>query len=83
MTVLGLLLSMVGLDFVSAQNRLTFGSVHLEMGIDFLVIVMGIFAVGEILNQIYNETKVEFKQEKFKINELLPEKKEWKRTSSQ
>ncbi len=81
MTVLGLLLSMVGLDFVSAQNRLTFGSVHLEMGIDFLVIVMGIFAVGEILNQIYNETKVEFKQEKFKINELLPEKKEWKRVT--
>jgi putative tricarboxylic transport membrane protein len=81
MTMLGLLLSMVGLDYVSGQNRLTFGSVHLEMGLDFLVMVMGVFAIGEILMQIYKGTKIEFKQEKFKINELLPEKKVWKRVS--
>ena len=81
MTMIGLILAMVGLDYVSGQNRLTYGIIHLELGIDFLVIVMGMFAVGEILRQIYNKTEVVFKQDKFKLKELFPEKSIWKRVN--
>lgn len=81
MTVLGLILAMIGLDYVSGQNRLTYGIIHLELGIDFLVIVMGMFAVGEVLRQIYDKTEIVFRQSKFTFKELIPEKSVWKRVN--
>jgi putative tricarboxylic transport membrane protein len=48
-TMLGFLLAAVGLDSVSGQLRLTFGSVELLRGFDFLVAVIGLFGIGEIL----------------------------------
>jgi putative tricarboxylic transport membrane protein len=48
-TMLGLVLAAVGLDTVSGQLRLTFGSTELLRGFDFLVAVIGLFGIGEIL----------------------------------
>src|SRR6185295_16567446 len=48
-TTLGLVLAAVGLDSVSGQLRLTFGSTELLRGFDFLVAVIGLFGIGEIL----------------------------------
>lgn len=48
-TTLGLVLAAVGLDTVSGQLRLTFGSLELLRGFDFLVAVIGLFGIGEIL----------------------------------
>ncbi|GAB3106607.1 tripartite tricarboxylate transporter permease [Janibacter alkaliphilus] len=45
----GLLLATVGRDSFSGAERLTFGSVNLSDGIDFVVVAMGLFGVGEIL----------------------------------
>jgi putative tricarboxylic transport membrane protein len=39
----------VGLDTVTGQLRLTFGSTELLRGFDFLVAVIGLFGIGEIL----------------------------------
>ncbi|MFC5069714.1 tripartite tricarboxylate transporter permease [Flaviflagellibacter deserti] len=47
--VIGFLLTAVGMDTVSGQLRMTFGSVELLRGFDFLVAVIGLFGVGEIL----------------------------------
>ena len=47
-TVLGFILAAVGMDTVTAQLRLTFGSTHLLGGVDFLVAVIGLFGLGEI-----------------------------------
>lgn len=47
--MLGFALAAVGLDTVTGQLRLTFGSTELMRGFDFLVAVIGLFGIGEIL----------------------------------
>ncbi|GAA1915087.1 tripartite tricarboxylate transporter permease [Nocardioides hwasunensis] len=46
---IGLLLATVGSDTFTSADRYTFGSLNLEDGIDFVVVAMGLFGVGEIL----------------------------------
>src|SRR3990172_8752602 len=48
MTLLGLLLSTVGFDIVSGAPRMNFGLVSLQSGINFIVIAIGFFGLGEI-----------------------------------
>jgi putative tricarboxylic transport membrane protein len=50
--VFGLLLSVVGLDRVVGVHRFTFGSLNLSSGFDALVIMIGVFAVPQILSDI-------------------------------
>jgi putative tricarboxylic transport membrane protein len=45
----GLLLATVGRDSFSGAERFTFDSLQLADGIDFVVVAMGLFGVGEIL----------------------------------
>jgi putative tricarboxylic transport membrane protein len=47
--VIGLSLSTVGLDSNSGVYRFTGGDVHLSDGLQFIVIVIGVFSVSEIL----------------------------------
>jgi putative tricarboxylic transport membrane protein len=49
MTILGLLLGLVGTDINSGTARYTFGIPDLLDGIDFVVIAMGMFGLGEII----------------------------------
>ena len=46
---LGLAIGMVGIDLQTGQARFTFGSAELLDGIDVVVVVVGLFAVGETL----------------------------------
>ncbi|BDH62856.1 tripartite tricarboxylate transporter TctA [Lysinibacillus sp. PLM2] len=46
---IGLIISTVGIDLQSGVDRFTFDNVLLSDGIDFLVVIIGIYAVGEIL----------------------------------
>jgi putative tricarboxylic transport membrane protein len=47
--VIGLALATVGIDANSGVYRFTFGDVHLADGIQFVVVVIGLFSVSEIL----------------------------------
>jgi putative tricarboxylic transport membrane protein len=47
--VIGLALSCVGLDSNSGVYRFTGGDVHLSDGIQFVVVVIGVFSISEIL----------------------------------
>jgi putative tricarboxylic transport membrane protein len=47
--MLGFALAAVGIDTVTGQLRLTFGSTELMRGFDFLIAVIGLFGIGEIL----------------------------------
>lgn len=49
MATLGLLLATIGQDPLAGTSRLTFGSDQLLDGIDFVIVAMGLFGVGEIL----------------------------------
>jgi putative tricarboxylic transport membrane protein len=46
---IGVALGSIGADPLYGVNRLTFGSELLENGIDFVVVMIGIFAIGEVL----------------------------------
>ena len=46
--MLGLGLAMVGVDTQTGVPRFTFGEVHLYDGIDFLVAIVGLFALSEV-----------------------------------
>jgi len=47
--MLGFALAAVGLDTVTGQLRMTFGTTELLRGFDFLIAVIGLFGIGEIL----------------------------------
>jgi putative tricarboxylic transport membrane protein len=48
----GFLLAAVGLDTITGQLRLTFGSTELIRGFNFLVAVIGLFGISEVLLSI-------------------------------
>jgi putative tricarboxylic transport membrane protein len=45
---IGFLMATVGLDIISGQLRLTFGTIELMRGFNFVVAVIGLFGIGEI-----------------------------------
>ena len=78
MIVLGLLLSTVGTDLESGQERLTFGIAELSDGVDFAVLAMGIFGFAEIIRNLENpETRDVVRG---KIGRLLPSKEDFKQS---
>lgn len=50
---IGLLVGVVGRDLISGQPRLTFGEPQLLGGFEFIAIVVGIFGLSEVIEQIY------------------------------
>jgi len=55
MILIGLLLGLVGTDVNSGVQRYTFGRPELFDGLDFVVVAMGMFALGEIIRNLENE----------------------------
>ena len=56
MIVLGLLLGLVGTDVNSGLQRYTFDTPELSDGINFVVIAMGMFGIGEIIANLQHES---------------------------
>jgi TctA family transporter len=52
MIILGLLLGLVGTDGQTAAQRFTFDITELSDGIDFAVLAIGVFGVGEIITNL-------------------------------
>jgi putative tricarboxylic transport membrane protein len=46
--VVGMMISIVGIDLQTGTERYTFGSLELLDGIDFLVVALGVFALAEV-----------------------------------
>ena len=55
MVILGLLLGIVGTDINSGLPRMTFDLPELADGINFVIIAMGMFGLGEILRNLEHE----------------------------
>src|SRR5215469_5364552 len=54
---LGFLTAAVGIDVVNGRERFTFGSVDLSAGIELLAVVIGLFGVTEVLNNVERVVK--------------------------
>lgn len=77
--LVGLLLSTIGPDIVTAQLRLTFGISDLADGLDFAVVGMGMFGIGEILRNLDGSmTRIVVGQ---RIGRLLPNWDEFKQSA--
>jgi putative tricarboxylic transport membrane protein len=76
MGALGLLLGTVGLDPVDGTPRFTLGISRLMDGVDFVVMVMGLFGLAEILcNLEESENREIFKTA---LKGLLPNRQDWR-----
>ncbi len=73
---LGMMVATMGQDPVKGIERFTYGTVTLMDGIGLVPVIMGIFGIPEILENI----EISLKQEvyKTKIKGLLPTRQDWK-----
>ena len=74
--VVGLLLGTVGIDLMLGAPRYTFENVNLLDGIDFLPVAVGLFAIGELLFNLYRPVRAE--PIKAKLSGLLPTRQDWR-----
>lgn len=79
MMVVGLMLSTVGLDFVSGYPRFTFGLVALSDGFDLVPVLMGLFGLAEIIEIINEKTNIG-EILKVRFRDLYPTREELKRS---
>ena len=78
----GFLLSTVGLDLFSGVQRFTLGRIELTNGIEFVALSIGLFAVGEVMVNLEEETGYEFFKVPSKLRELFPTKRDFKDSSA-
>ena len=75
---LGLLISTIGIDSLSGVHRFTFGLMELQGGIDFLIAIIGIYALGEVFESLKSIGKGQTKIQK-KFGRIWITKEDWKR----
>ena len=66
---LGVLIGTVGLDPMTAEPRLTFGSIQLTAGISYIAAMIGFFGVAEVLVQLHELMLKAVKQD---VSKILP-----------
>lgn len=54
--LIGIFISTIGLDPLTATDRFTFNTLELMNGIDYIPIMIGAFALGEVFSQITNSS---------------------------
>lgn len=55
---IGLLLATVGLDTISGAARFTFGSISLFEGINFIPVMIGVFAIAEVMRSLVHPARI-------------------------
>lgn len=69
---LGLLISMIGRDIVTSENRFTFGLIELWDGVSFVIVAIGIFGISEVLIGLDKIEEKKVMQKKLPLKELFP-----------
>ncbi len=76
MACVGLIMSTVGLDPINSRNRFTFGIAALRDGFEIVYVTMGLFGMGEVLDNLGKSLRRETL--KTKVKNLLPSRQDWK-----
>ncbi|MHB0871240.1 MAG: tripartite tricarboxylate transporter permease [Chloroflexota bacterium] len=74
----GMFISTIGLDPMTGQNRLAFGTVELMGGIDFISVVVGLFAIPEVLSNMEGDVLRVYDT---KLKNIWPTLEDWKRSA--
>lgn len=78
-TGIGLMISTVGIDAQSGVQRFTFGVLELQTGIDFLVVIIAIYALGEVFKS-FKTLKDGTKKAQTEFGKIWITKEEWKKS---
>ncbi|MFZ5634286.1 MAG: tripartite tricarboxylate transporter permease [Bacillota bacterium] len=78
-TVIGLFISIIGIDALTGEQRFTFGLMGLLDGIDFVVVAIGLFAIAELFVNLESMQTPIPQLKAFRFRELLPGADEFKR----
>src|SRR3954466_11559038 len=71
-TLVGLWIAGTGPDAFTSQSRFTFGRMELLSGIDFVVVAIGVFAIGEVLGNLEEIEKSQLLPVPKGLRNLLP-----------
>jgi putative tricarboxylic transport membrane protein len=70
--LLGLWIAGIGTDLFSTTDRFTFGQLELLSGVDFIVVAIGVFALGEVLACMEPHTEPQALPVPRRLRNLLP-----------
>ena len=76
--LVGLWIAGMGTDLFSATSRFTFGRAELLGGIDFTIVAIGVFAIGEVLRSVEAPEAGQLQQVPRGIRNLLPTRQDMK-----
>ena len=77
MACIGLILSVIGLDPITSEQRMTLGILNLFEGIGVAPLAMGLFGVAEVFTNMEKIPTVE--HIKVKMRALIPSRRDWLR----
>ncbi len=75
MALSGILLSLIGLDPITSQQRLTFGNIYLFEGLGVAPLAMGLFGLAEVFVNIEQAAPVKVLH--VKIRNMFPTQRQW------
>ena len=76
--LVGLWIAGIGTDLFSDASRFTFGMMELLDGVDFVVVAIGVFALGEVLGNMESREEIQLLPVPRGLRNLLPTKQELK-----
>lgn len=75
--LLGLWLSVVGIDLISGLPRFTFGQLKLLDGVQFIPVAVGLFGLAEILATASQAAPYQVPDTRFSLRGVLPSSADW------
>ncbi len=75
MALLGIILSLIGLDPITSQQRMTLGNIHLFEGLSVVPLAIGLFGLAEVFANL--EKIASAKILNVKIRHMFPTKLQW------
>ena len=79
-TILGLMISTIGIDLQSGQPRYTMGIAEFQDGVGFVVVIVGLFAVSEVIRGLVDIQKGTAAKMMPVSGRLWLTREEWKRS---
>jgi putative tricarboxylic transport membrane protein len=81
MTLLGILLSLIGTDVNTGNERFTFGIIDLADGIELVAVSLGLFGIAEFLKSVNNTAPVNAQYAKLGFRDLRPSRADVKQAA--
>lgn len=75
--LLGLWLSVVGVDLISGLPRFTFGQLKLLSGVAFVPVAVGLFGLAEVLSSAAKRSPYAQVEVRFSLRSVLPSAADW------